>query len=437
MSTNDSPPANRRARSAVGALAALLIPLGLALPSPAFADDPKPHVTPNFDHVEPTVLDEMQAQAKLAPASNVLSEAGLEKASGFAGVAYRGAGITLYYKGDLTPKMTEALASARKFGSVTVVPAAHSFAELQAAANVISANGASVSSEIQAVAVEPDGSGLTVQAAPAATVAARSRARTAKGLPPVPQAREVVAASGVSYPVKYTLGEAPIESMASRYDDYAQWNGGSRWETWRNGVSRGGYCTTGFGVRNADGNRYILTAAHCASPGDSAKQGHPGHNSLETMGPVYLESRGSDLLIIRTESSPLIFEGSTLNPTSRVVRGFNHWGAGRLVCQSGVTTAMETSAAVCNLRQVRSTNITFTKPDDQGNNNLVIQGTIETNKVGGGVAVRGGDSGGPVYSYSGSEARAEGIVSAGSGSDMFYQDWADVTRVWKLTPINN
>jgi V8-like Glu-specific endopeptidase len=425
-----------RWRGVTGTAAAIaLVPSLLAAPAAAWADDkPKPTVSPSPEGIPADILAEMQAQAKLQPAVDAIQIAAEDPASGFAGVAYEGTGLTVYYKGALNPRMTAAVASSRKIGSIQVAPAAFSRTELAAASNKISALTTRQRSNIQAVAQAFDGSGLTVETNPEAPAKMAAALRTVGTADDIAPASEIVDAADVSVPVKYVTGEAPIKAMAtSRYDDFSAWNGGGRWESWRDGAGRMA-CTTGFGVKNNAGERFVLTAAHCATPPDYARQGRSG--TFEYMGPVYQQAVSADLAIIRANGSALIFEGGAATSTTRRVSGWGYWAANQLVCQSGVTSAEQTGNTVCGLRQMESNNITMGCCDSDGDSGYVISGLIRTLKDGGGTAVRSGDSGGPVYTISGTDAVAKGIVSLGSGNRMYFQDWADVGRLWGLSPYN-
>src|SRR5262245_52771129 len=77
----------------------------------------------------------MRRQAKLQPAVQLLVGAHVAEptTSGFAGVAFEGAGLTLYYRGALTERMARALKQARRYGPVRVHNAAYSATELQRA----------------------------------------------------------------------------------------------------------------------------------------------------------------------------------------------------------------------------------------------------------------------------------------------------------------
>lgn len=425
--------AYRRSLAAVFSLL-VLIPLGQSWSTPALAADPEKEQVEEFDpdsvdNIDPAILAEMKEQAGLQPAVDALSEvAASEPESGFAGVAYEGAGLTLYYKGSLSAAMSDAVIEANSVGPVVVMPAAYSRSELQVNSDRITSLATKAASDVQAVALATDGSGLTVEQVPPAIAAANKRTLGINGLDAPTSAVDVVEEAGVTVPVKVVTATEPITLAATtRNDDFAPWNGGSRFEVWRNGAYRT-YCTSGFGVKNNAGERFMLTAAHCVTPPDYARQGKGA--TLEYMGPVYQQSVAYDLAIIRANGSALIFDGTTNTSNTKRVAGWAYWAANQLVCQSGVT-----SGTVCAIRQKESADVVMGCCDSDGDQGYTLKGLIRSPRDGGGIAVRGGDSGGPVFTYDGSNVIAKGITSSGAGSStLYFQDWADVGRIWGLSP---
>ncbi|WP_176985079.1 trypsin-like serine protease [Asanoa ishikariensis] len=432
----DRPPATRsRRRGLIRAVAVLLlVPLALPWGAAASAGDAEKPPTPVFDpqsvdHIDPAIRAEMLQQAKLQPAVDALHEASLKtKDSGLAGVAYEGSGVTLYYSGALPPTMSAAVARARAYGSVTVKPAAHSFATLQRNSDKITSAAVKAGSDIQAVHLAYDGSGLTVERLPGDAAATMAGKRARLGLAAAVPAQQIVKTARVDVPVTITTGTETIEPGYSRTDDFAPWNGGARWESWRNGAGRL-VCTTGFGTKNSAGQRFVLTAAHCATPPDYAQQGLGA--TLEYMGPFYDQSVSYDLGIIRANGSSTIFDGTNTTSNTRHVAGWAHWSTNQLVCQSGIT-----SGTVCGIRQQNSMDKIMGCCDSDGDQGYTIRGLIRAPRDGGGIAFRKGDSGGPVFTISGADVLAKGISSLGADtSTLYFQDWADVTRIWGLTPF--
>lgn len=428
-------PPNRSGRRVLIRAAAVLLLVSPALSwaTAASADDGEKSPNPAFDpqsvdHIDPAIRAEMLEQAKLQPAVNALYEASLQDPdTGLAGVAYEGAGLTLYYSGTLPPKMSAAVAEARAYGSVKVEPAAYSFAKLQSNSDKITSAAVKAGSDIQAVHLAYNGSGLTVERLSTGAAATMAGKRARLGLAAAVPAQQIVKGAQVDVPVTITTGSTTIEPASTRTDDFAPWNGGGRWESWRNGAARAA-CTTGFGTKNNAGERFVLTAAHCGTPPDYARQGLGG--TLEYMGPFYQQSVAYDLAIIRANGSALIFDGGTSTSTTKNVAGWAYWASNQLVCQSGVT-----SGTVCGIRQQNSTDVVMGCCDSDGDQGYTIRGLIRSPRDGGGVAVRGGDSGGPVFTISGTNVIAKGITSLGAGtSTLYFQDWADVGRIWGLSP---
>ena len=173
----------------------------------------------------------------------------------------------------------------------------------------------------------------------------------------------------------------------------------------------------------------MLTAAHCATAPDVAYQGYDG----ERMGPVTRESYQYDLILVDAPGYFRMFDNVQPNGFDwKLVLGWGYHATGEYLCHSSAT-----SGVVCGLRTGYSTNIVVpsSSPDSDGDWGYTIYGLIRTTQVNGQIAARGGDSGGPVFSLMGSGVRAKGVVSAGGGSTMFFQDWADVIRIYGGYPV--
>nr|WTA65107.1 S1 family peptidase [Micromonospora sp. NBC_00855] len=426
-------PSRRRTSIAVAMASLLIVPAvatstataAAAPSSPVVASDPQ-----STDNLDSALLAEMRRQNELEPALRAIWEEQLKTpTSGFAGVAFEGKGLSVYWKGGLTPGMSSTLARARNWGPVEVKQAAYSEAELQTAGQKIhQASRSHRGSEIQSVGYKPDGSGLEVTRGPAivdpGSAKDSSFARSAKA--PVAQ---VLQEAKVSVPVTVIDATQPLDLMVSRLDDSPPWNGGGRWEAWR-GLDKRNTCTTGFGV-HANGRSYVLSAGHCGTPPDVAFQGTNGSSAFDEMGPVYDDDWRSDLLMINSPGWYKIFDGTSTTSTTKNVTGYGYWAANQLVCQSG-----RTSGTVCGLKQVQSQGleVSCNTPDSDGDCGYVIEGVIRTTQVDGAPAARGGDSGGPVFTLDGSGVRAKGILVGGGGTSMYFQDWADVIRVYGAYP---
>jgi streptogrisin D len=120
---------------------------------------------------------------------------------------------------------------------------------------------------------------------------------------------------------------------------------------------------------------------------------------------------------------PLMYVGNPYDNLVLPVHGWDWVYPGELLCQSGGSSARVIGGPVCNLRVERFN----TDPGDM----------VEARQIHGQTAVRGGDSGGPVYTYSAAGgAIAKGINSytyIGNDTILGFQDFGTAVRdygVW-------
>jgi hypothetical protein len=399
---------------AILASAGLAVLPSVAAPAAARADTRAGTEDPHaFDYMDSETLATMRRQGALQPALQMIwTEQNRVPESGFAGVAFEGDGLTLYWKGALTPGMEAALVRARRVGPVTVKAAPFSEAELRAESDkvhrMIKQLGAT---DVQGVGLAPDGTGLYVTRQPVATQAAFAARRKSRGKAPIVPADRLVAQAGVRVPVRFDTATHPVEMGVTRFTDFEPWNGGGKWVN----VSANAQCTTGFGVHSG-GHSYVLTAAHCASAGDYLTSANGTY-----MGPVAVDDWAYDILLIDTDGWHVMFDGPRNTSSTKNVNGWTGWASGELVCQSG-----QISGTVCNIRQLYEISISFppNAPDSDGDWGYTVYGMIKSWQIDGGIAFRGGDSGGPVFTIYGSGVIAKGISSAGAESPyLYFQDW--------------
>ncbi len=161
-------------------------------------------------------------------------------------------------------------------------------------------------------------------------------------------------------------------------------------------------CTAGFTVRrNADGQRGAFTAGHCFD--NSWKLYSSTQEWGETWGEYHFPAY--DMIGIKSwsETYDNVIHTDACCPVKRDVIGRDPAVVGDLVCFSGMTTR-----AICSI-QVTAVNGYFC--DQYG----CTGGLIEAIR-GGGVIVRPGDSGAPIYTRYGSNAAlATGMVIAAAG----------------------
>jgi hypothetical protein len=385
---------------------------------------------PFIRDIDPKILAAMRRQEELQPAVQALYEASLKTPdSGFTGVAFENDGVSLYWKGELNSDMVAALTVAREVGPVEIKPAPFSLAEMEAeAAKIDNDMKALGRSDIQAIVTRYDGSGLDIERMPYNVAENLALSRANAGQTPLRSAEQVLAGLDLRMPVRVITADEPIELMADRFNDSPPWNSGGYFESRRNGQLRG-RCTTGFGIRS-NNRTWVMTAAHCATPPDIAYQGL----DRQLMGPVTRQFYQYDLILIDAPGFYRMFD----NPQPpygypwKNVYGWGYHVANELLCQSGAS-----SGVVCGLKTGSSQNISVScsTPDSDGDCGYTIYGVIKTTQINGQTAGRIGDSGGPVFSLMGDGVRAKGSVTGGSGSTLFFQDWADVIRLYNGYPV--
>jgi hypothetical protein len=264
--------------------------------------------------------------------------------------------------------------------------------------------------------------------------------------------------------VRVVADTEPAHFTAWRYNDTSPWNGGdfiyhfasSSW--WSD-------CSSGIPVHDAtNGTHYMLTASHCfwdfGGVGTSVRNGYIrsdtnavySGSSTTLIGSVTKNSNltnGSttqDVALIKTGSSQNIFVAAwnSQGYGIEIGRATNH--IGDQVCQSGAFDGQ-----ICGGIVIRALNLTqgaFLPSGDF----VYVKNLVEAyNSTSGTVAVGSGDSGGPVYSYTGSSLLARGMTDQGSGSVsctsvppgtsgrtcshiLYFVDMAAIDSSWNVVP---
>jgi hypothetical protein len=217
----------------------------------------------------------------------------------------------------------------------------------------------------------------------------------------------------------------PTYLTTHRYSDVSPWNGGdfiyhfvstSNWSD----------CSSGIPVHDATtGTNYMLTASHCfysfGGVGTSVRNGYVrtdtnavySGSSQTLIGSVTKNSNidpgttTEDVAFIQSAGSVDDFDAAW-NSEGRAVqigRAANH--IGDQVCQSGAFDGQ-----ICDL-VIRAINVTQCPVGVSFCVNHLVRADSGTS---GTVALGEGDSGGSVYSYSGSNVLARGMTDQGSGS---------------------
>lgn len=340
--------------------------------------------------------------------------------AGFAGIALGDRSVQLWWKGRVPAQVQRAVTAARRQVPVEVRSARHSRLELKAeAARLAAAMQADPASSLHTVQIPVDGSRLITVFDSAAGLVTGDTVRTSTR----PTARSVrIAGNGIPVQVAVRKRAAP----AGRWDDGAggTFSGGAAIINQDNGAR----CTSGFGVKNGAGTRFLLTAGHCGRPGGGWWNG----NRSLTIGTASNENVGHDLLLIPTSADHWIWDGgATSNMFVKQVINWDWARANELVCQSG-----STSGAVCGIRN--TSNFTaVTCGDDAYGHYECYNDLIDSFTDSGGTACRSGDSGAPVFTLASgyNQVIAKGTVTGCGGSEMTYQDFGTAWRDFGIVPI--
>jgi hypothetical protein len=370
------------------------------------APDTKPGAVAEVQEVSPQVRERMAAEIPFAEAADKIEKAIAHSgADGLSGVGLENTKLVVWWKGAVPAEVSQEIGRASV--PVEVRAAAHTRRELEAAAEVVSAQmRADAKSPIHTVMVPVNGS------------------------------RVIAAADRVDVTVNTLAAGVPVEVVvqermhtaagpATRYNDgwdgnnFAPFSGGGAILNEDNG----GRCTAGFGVRNSDIGRFILTAGHCGRVGGGWTNG----NGSRRLGQARHENVGHDLLLISTSVDNWMWDGgATTNNFTKRVEGWEEARPGFAVCHSG-----STSGAVCNF--TNSNNFIYAYcGNDIYNNRECYADLVLANGSG---SARG-DSGAPVFTLVGSTAvRAVGILSGGNSTSMVYQDFTTAVRDFGITTI--
>jgi streptogrisin D len=408
-------------------LAATLFIFGPAATAGAAPDGSPVNDPQASDNAAAEIVAAMRQQEALQPAVQALVAEGLNAPdSGFAGLAYEGEGLTLYWKGSLTPGISGALSVARAHGPIEVRAARFSKRELDAAADQIHKE-LGLRSDLQKIEVRHDGSGLTIEKL-SAEEGTRVAAYAARRGQTTLSVDRWLATKRSPVPIAVKATGAPTELLACannicrRTDDRSPWNGGTAYYNWDANVNPPWRCSTGFGVRRGT-QTYILTADHCSTYPDVVADG-----ALEVIGGVYSGRWEYDILLLNARGSRLIFDGTPTTSNTKIVNAWGYHVVNEYLCHSGVATGTR-----CGLKTVGGDYRLY--GCDSDGDCFYRNGLIKSTQVDGLQAAQGGDSGGPVFSLSGSGVRAKGIVVGGSGTTMYFQDWADVIREFNAYPV--
>ncbi|MCR3750337.1 S1 family peptidase [Lentzea californiensis] len=366
----------------------------------ATAAPPKPTPAPDTTYENLPAADRaaMRAQDKARTAADRIRRA-VEAGHGFAGLELHDGGVRLWYQGTVPTAVRTAVDDARRTAPVEVLPARYSLAELTAASDrVVDHLRAHPGGPAHRVSIAVDGSGLTVG------VDGTSGVRSA-GLPDVGAPVQVVVQDRVR--------------PAGRSNDTSPFYGGGylvAQERWA--------CSAGFGVWRG-GRKHLLTAGHCGRPGQTWRNG----NQSLAVGTAVDENPSQDLLLIAASADSHIFTGVQAGTSIGHVIGWQGVFTGEELCSSAATTTW-----LCGHVVLDAGNSSYCGHDAYGTWECYT-GLVRSRQEDNVIAVRSGDSGGPVVLPTPSGVIAKGMISGGSGADLLWQDFATANAIWGVTPV--
>ncbi|MFI8527658.1 hypothetical protein ACIGB8_24575 [Promicromonospora sukumoe] len=374
----------------VGVAVAALAVSAVALVPPAAGGQVQAEHATQADQAQ---TDQAQTRAAVEAAVDHTAHAAtaLSGAPGYAGVAvdYDAARVTVSWKGK-TPAAVNELAATAEGVTVDVERAALSEADLRAASTrLLDSQRAAHGPGAVVAAYATDGhTGLVAE------VGRDSAAARSAGLD-----QALAEAAGV--PVTVELVDDGVMSTAvSRRNDGSPWHAGGAIAS-KDGTD---YCTTGFSIITAAGDRRIVTAAHCNEGVGSVVRDGAG----QRMGVVSSRAVGLDAELIKPDGTTArSVYGGPWNASRSDARyrfpigGVQQPAVGQNICSSGAVTGEHCGA------KVRAIDVAWTcgKRTCHG---------FRASREDGGVVVGGGDSGGPMYVVIDGKAYARGMIDGGS-----------------------
>ncbi|GEM_PF-4403271 len=352
------------------------------------------------------VRDKMMAQVPLKEAASQIRWA-VERGDdiGFAGISLEETAVVLYWKGILSDSMRNVIEGARDVAPVEVRDAPYALAELKAEAEQLTTMmRANPGSSMHSISIPVDGSELVVGTDTSTAPVPTSLPTLRVPLRMVPQVRM---------------------EFASRLADTPAYYGGARLVNMDNGLG----CSSGFGVIDGVGVRYLLTAGHCGRPGGGWWNG----NRSRVIGTAMAERVDHDLLLIPTQAGNRIFDGGVgVGEFSKGVAGWDWVYAHEYLCLSPSVTGV-----ICGAHA--TTDFTFTLCNYDAYRNWECYSDLILATNGDWPSPRpcvSGDSGGPVFSLaSNNRVTAKGTITSCGPSGFSFQDFGTAWRDFGISPL--
>lgn len=286
-------------------------------------------------------------------------------------------------------------------GLIRFAQSAYTRRELRAAREKLLAQPSPVPQRIRTISVPPSGEGLRIGVDGAAL--------------------SVAAAPAEVYGVPALFEAAPeVPRTLSRRKDERPWIGGEGLSTAARGT-----CTSGLPARrNWDGRSFLITAEHCGEEGEwfyteweNQTRNYIGRTTYTHVqyDAAAIDTNDTGVTGGRTWEGPNDWR-ATVAPIDGMRYSYN----GDWVCHSGFP-----SGQVCGIR-VWDQDKTWT--DETGH----TRRGVAAEKTDGPIAGQVGDSGGLVWTYTSNGRQARGIVSAGSGRNLYWTEAVDILGAWGM-----
>jgi streptogrisin D len=396
-------------------------------PGIASAGSPSPARSSTLDADRTAMLK----QAPLnAAASAIRQRVDDDRATGFLSIeTARDGALVLRWKGVVPAGVTKVIESVAAKGiRVRVAPARFSRQELRTAAGRVEAALRRSPFSYFTIYISGEGTGLSLDAdashASLATALSTASINYVGGAQPA-------AGPSTRVPVTAAPRNGPVRASSGRLNDSAPWWGGARIV---NHDSAGGWvqCTSGFGVRKSNGVRYLLTAAHCATPPDRIYD-----PTGEYIGRAADERWEHDILLIQADAGSYIYDGGVgSGEFSKHVTTWQWAQAGTGVCTSG-----SVSGAICGIQtnkdNIFTACISSATPDSDGDYGYCVKDLWLAHRTNGMAAAQNGDSGGPVFTLDGTTSVfAWGTIFGTLEKDpstLIFQDFGTAYRDFAIT----
>jgi len=238
--------------------------------------------------------------------------------------------LTVYWHGPVPANVQRLISGLRATINVRVVQTRYSLATLNRDVLVAIRSGSGVTGGYPMT----DGGGIVLGVRSPDPRSVASALRSRFGVP------VVATRAGVDHPqyCAWPHSNAPL-GPGSRCNDWPAFWGGNVIHS-----DYGVFCTGGFGVHNASGGRYLITAAHCAYNGSGLVNGIAFYNgqdpaNRQLIGHITDVPGPHDLAVIPTNSGthyydgPGIFDGDTYS--TKIVAGQQATSVGDSLCESG------------------------------------------------------------------------------------------------------